>query len=136
SSHIRFRRRRRYWLFFVNSAHDGNQAETAQFFEIVIRPNLRILAVRLRVRPIGRTQRYGCCNESETDGVIQESSHMCLAYFLEEPGGKFLNIFSTSLSIFLMFLSELLEIVSLELPLQISCFVFASNKSTTKVPTL
>src|SRR4029077_11404199 len=42
SSHIRFRRRRRCWFFFVNSAHDGNQAETAQFFEIVIRPNLRI----------------------------------------------------------------------------------------------
>src|SRR6266850_451609 len=56
--------------------------------------------------------------------------------YFEDPGGNFLNIFSTPLSRFLMFLLELLESVSLELPLHRSCFVFASNRSTTKVPTL
>src|SRR5580692_1317922 len=58
------------------------------------------------------------------------------SYFFEESGGNFLNIFSTPLSRFSMFLSELLESVSLELPLHTNCFVFASKKSTTKVPTL
>src|SRR5260370_15254735 len=57
-------------------------------------------------------------------------------YFFEEPGGKCLNILATPLSRFLMFLSELLESVSLEAPLQISCFVLASKRSTTTVPTL
>src|SRR5258708_36651038 len=56
--------------------------------------------------------------------------------YFEDPGGNFLNIFSTSLSRFWMFLLELLESVSVELPLHTSCFVFASNRSTTKVPTL
>src|SRR6476646_3318195 len=57
-------------------------------------------------------------------------------YLFEEPGGNFLNILSTPLSRFLMFLSELLESVSLELPLQISCLVLESKRSTTTVPTL
>src|ERR1700757_4130659 len=61
--------------------------------------------------------------------------HVLLPYF-DAPGGNFLNIFSTPLSRFLMFLLELLESVSLELPLHSSCLVFASNRSTTKVPTL
>lgn len=67
---------------------------------------------------------------------MQVTSRVGLPYFFEEPGGKFLNIFSTSLSIFLMFLFELLDSVSLELPLHTSSFVFASNRSTTNVPTL
>src|ERR1700680_2222555 len=57
-------------------------------------------------------------------------------YLFEEPGGNFLNIFSTPLSRFLMFLSELLERVSLSEPLQISCLVLVSKRSTTTVPTL
>src|SRR5229473_2076284 len=57
-------------------------------------------------------------------------------YLFEEPGGNFLNIFSTPLSRFLMFLSELLESVSLAFPLQISCLVLVSKRSTTTVPTL
>src|ERR1700722_12369927 len=57
-------------------------------------------------------------------------------YLFGEPGGNFLNILSTPLSRFLMFLSELLESVSLEEPRQISCLVLVSNRSTTTVPTL
>src|ERR1700681_1079262 len=57
-------------------------------------------------------------------------------YLFEELGGNFLNILSTPLSKFLMFLSELLESVSLEAPLQISCLVLVSKRSTTTVPTL
>src|SRR5258707_12002695 len=57
-------------------------------------------------------------------------------YFFEESGGKCLNILSTPLSRFLMFLSELLERVLLAVPLQISCLVLVSKRSTTTVPTL
>src|SRR5277367_210907 len=57
-------------------------------------------------------------------------------YFFKEPGGNCLSNFSTPLFRFWMFLLELLEIVSLELPLHTSCFVFVSNRSTTNVPTL
>src|SRR5277367_2300179 len=57
-------------------------------------------------------------------------------YFFEEPGGNCLSNFSTPLFRFWMFLLELLEIVSLELPLHTSRFVFVSNRSTTNVPTL
>src|SRR5216684_8536558 len=107
-----------------------------EFFDIVIRPNHRVLAPRPCVWPIGRTQGHGCCDESQTDGVIQVTVHVSLAYFLEESGGKFLNIFTTSLSIFWMFLLELLDSVSLELPLHTNCFVFASKRSPTHVPYL
>src|SRR6266404_1889569 len=63
-------------------------------------------------------------------------SHVGRFYFFVEPGGKCLNILSTPLSKFLMFLSALLESVSLEVPLQISCFVLVSKRSTTTVPTV
>src|ERR1700756_3512064 len=67
---------------------------------------------------------------------LMRDSSMGRRYFFEEPGGKCLNILSTPLSRFLMFLSELSESVSLELPLQISCLVLVSKRSTTTVPTL
>src|SRR5580704_9776850 len=57
-------------------------------------------------------------------------------YFVVAPGGKCLNILSTLSLRFLMFLSELSESVSLAAPLQISCLVFVSKRSTTTVPTL
>ena len=117
------------------SANDGNQAETVESFEVVVGPNHRVLTVRSCVRPVGRTQRYGYRNEPQSDG-IQIANHVERRYFFEEPGGNCLNIFSTPLSRFLMFLSELLESVSLEVPLQISCFVLVSKRSTTTVPTL
>jgi hypothetical protein len=56
-------------------------------------------------------------------------------FYFEEPGGNFLNNLSTPLFRFSMFLLELLESVSLALPLHISCFVLVSNRSTTSVPT-
>src|SRR6266853_4333352 len=51
-SHVRSRRRCRRWPFFFDSTHDGNQTETVEFFEIVIRPNHRVLTVSPCVRPI------------------------------------------------------------------------------------
>jgi hypothetical protein len=51
-------------------------------------------------------------------------------------GGKCANIFCTPLSRFLVFLSALLESVSLAEPRQIKFLVLVSNRSTTKVPTL
>src|SRR5258705_12066970 len=57
-------------------------------------------------------------------------------YFFEDSGGNCLNNFSTPLSRFLMFLSELLESVSLEVPLQRSFFVLVLNRASTNVPTL
>src|SRR5258708_26718462 len=51
-------------------------------------------------------------------------------------GGKCLNIFTTPLLRFLIFLSALPERVSLVEPRQISFFVVVSNRSTTRVPTL
>ena len=88
------------------------------------------------VRPIGRTQRNGRRNDCQTNRDAQVPNHVGRRYFFEEPGGKCLNILSAPLSRFLMFLSELLESVSLDVPLQISCLVLASNRSTTNVPTL
>ena len=49
-------------------------------------------------------------------------------YFLEDPAGKFLKSFSTPLSRFRMFLSELFESASLELPLHRSFFRFCIEK--------
>src|SRR4029077_17779126 len=49
-------------------------------------------------------------------------------------GGKCANIFCTPLSRFLVFLSALLESVSLDEPRQTSVLVLASNRSTTRVP--
>jgi hypothetical protein len=80
--------------------------------------------------------RKGRRNECQTNRDAQVPNHLGRRYFFEEPGGKCLNILSMPLSRFLMFLSELLESVSLEVPLQISCLVLASNRSTTNVPTL
>jgi hypothetical protein len=74
--------------------------------------------------------------EHQTDRGTQAANHVRSRYFFEEPGGKCLNILSTPLSRFLMFFSELLESVSLEEPLQISCLVLVSKRSTTTVPTL
>src|SRR5258708_20456547 len=68
--------------------------------------------------------------------VPRQANHVRRRYFFEEPGGNCLNILSTPLSRFLMFLLELLESVSLELPLQISCLVFVSKRSTTTLPPL
>jgi hypothetical protein len=45
-------------------------------------------------------------------------------YFFGEPGGNCLNIFSTPLSKFFMFLSELLENTSLALPLHRRCLFY------------
>src|SRR5271170_187376 len=73
------------------------------------------------------------------DGVVVRCLRVSVLgrpYFCEEPGGNCLSNFSTPLFRFWMFLLELLEIVSLELPLHTSCFVFVSNRSTTNVPTL
>src|ERR1700730_2357681 len=67
---------------------------------------------------------------------VQRANHLKRRYFFEEPGGNCLNIFSTPLSRFLMFLLELLESVSLVVPLQINCLVLVSKRSTTTVPTL
>ena len=50
-------------------------------------------------------------------------------------GGKCLNRLCTSLPSFLVFLSGLEESVSLATPRQIRLFEWASNKSTTRVPT-
>jgi hypothetical protein len=58
-----------------------------------------------------------------------------LVYFFTS-GGKWSNIFSTPLLRFLMFLSDLSERVSLDDPRQINVLVCASNRSTTRVPTL
>src|SRR6267143_275852 len=66
--------------------------------------------------------------------IRQRRARVC-AYFFA-PGGKCSNIFWTPLSRFLMFLSDLSERVSLDDPLQTMSLVFASNKSTTRVPTL
>jgi hypothetical protein len=49
---------------------------------------------------------------------------------------EWLNILFTPLSSSLMFLSELLESVSLTDPRQINFLLFASKMSTTRVPTL
>jgi fatty-acid desaturase len=57
------------------------------------------------------------------------------AYFLGS-GGNFLNIFSTPLSRLSMFFSDLLESVSLAEPRHTRFLVFASNRSTMRVPTL
>src|SRR5229473_1659431 len=134
--HVRCRRGCRGWLFFVHSAHDGNQTETVEFFEIVVRPNHWVPTVRSRARLVCRAHRNGRRNECQTNRDAQVANHVGRRYFFEEPGGKCLNILSTPLSRFLMFLSELLESVSLDVPLQISCLVLASNRSTTNVPTL
>src|SRR5579862_3315618 len=107
-----------------------------QPFEIFIGPDCCVPAPCPCVGPIRRAQGQCRYNENQTDGEIQVTCHVGLVYFFEEPGGKFLNIFSTSLSMFWIFLLELLDSVSLELPLQTSCLVFASNKSTTRVPTV
>jgi hypothetical protein len=50
-------------------------------------------------------------------------------------GGKCANIFCTPLSRFLVFLSALLESVSLDEPRQSKLLVLASNRSTTREPT-
>src|SRR5277367_1638563 len=50
-------------------------------------------------------------------------------------GGKCANIFCTPLSRFLVFLSALLDSVSLDDPRQTKFLVLASNRSTTRVPT-
>ncbi len=135
-SDVGSRRGRRCWPFFVNSTHDGNQAKVVEFFEVIVGPNHCVLAICSRVRPIGRTQRYGYRKEHQTDRGTQVASHVRHRYFFEEPGGNFLNIFSTPLSRFFMFLSELLESVSLDVPRHRSFFVLASNRSTINVPTL
>src|SRR5712691_8717343 len=49
-------------------------------------------------------------------------------------GGKCANIFCTPLSRFLVFLSALLESVSLDEPRQIKFLALASNRSTTREP--
>ena len=51
-----------------------------------------------------------------------------------EPGGNFLNILSTPLFKFSMFLLELLESVSRALALPIRFFLFVSNRSTINAP--
>jgi hypothetical protein len=51
-------------------------------------------------------------------------------------GGKFLNIFATSLSIFLVFLSGFPDRSLLDVPLQISCLELPLNMLTIRVPTL
>src|SRR5947209_542152 len=58
-----------------------------------------------------------------------------LAYFFAS-GGKGLNIFSTPLLRFLMFLSELLDSVSLDELRQTSSFDSVSNRATTRLPTV
>ena len=57
------------------------------------------------------------------------------SYFFAS-GGKCLNIFCTPLSRFLVFLSALSESVSLDEPRQIKFLVLASDRSTTREPTL
>src|ERR1700756_3941121 len=69
-----------------------------------------------------------------SDRLSLEIWNLSERYFFTS-GGKCANIFCTPLSRFLMFLSALLESVSLEEPRQISVLVFASNRSTTRVPT-
>src|SRR6202050_5651021 len=53
-----------------------------------------------------------------------------------DSGGNSLNIFATPLSRFFSFFAALSESVPSALPRQISCFDFASNMSTTSVPSL
>jgi hypothetical protein len=55
--------------------------------------------------------------------------------YLFFSGGKCANIFCTPLSRFLVFLSALLESVSLDEPRQTKFLVLASNRSTTREPT-
>jgi hypothetical protein len=55
--------------------------------------------------------------------------------YLFSSGGKCSNIFFAPLSRFLVFLSGLLESVSLDEPRQIKFLALASNRSTTRVPT-
>ena len=50
-------------------------------------------------------------------------------------GGKWSNIFCTPLSRFFVFLSALLESVSLDEPRQSKFLLLASNRSTTREPT-
>src|SRR5437899_3247117 len=69
------------------------------------------------------------------ESTVVEEMKSSERYFFGS-GGKCANIFCTPLSRFLVFLSELLESVSLEEPRQIKFFVLASNRSTTRVPTL
>src|SRR5580704_8397515 len=100
-----------------------------ELVEVVVGPNQRVRVFRPHVRPIGRTQRNGRRNENKAKAGV--ANHRCACYFFEEPGGNCLNIFCTPLSRFLMFLSELLDSVSLDAPLQISCLVLLSKRSTT-----
>jgi hypothetical protein len=58
------------------------------------------------------------------------------SYFLPEFGGKCWNIFSVSLSKFLMLLLEFPDRSSLADPLHKRLFVFPSKRSTISVPTL
>jgi hypothetical protein len=44
--HVRLTKRYRLWHLFVPSAHDANQAEIMQFFELVIGPNYHVLDIR------------------------------------------------------------------------------------------
>ena len=101
-----------------------------ELFEIVVRPNHAVLGVRSCVRPIGRTQRKRSRNKYCTSKNAQVASHVC--YFLEEPGGNFLNILSTPLSSSFIFVLELFDKVSLAEPRQINCFV-ASKMSTNEI---
>src|SRR5207245_5715615 len=66
---------------------------------------------------------------------IDHCKNSVRGYFFAS-GGKCANIFFTSLSSFLVFLSALLESVSLDEPRQIKFLALASNRSTTRVPTL
>src|ERR1700730_17536518 len=92
-----------------------------------------VSGLRSCVRPWGRTQSLSSSQYGATETRLRR---VRAVYLFEEPGVNFLNIFSTPLSRFLMFLSELLERVSLSELLQISCLVLVSKRSTTTVPTL
>jgi hypothetical protein len=63
------------------------------------------------------------------------AAHFFASYFLPEFGGKCWNIFSVSLSKFLMLLLEFPDRSPLADPLHKRLFVFPSKRSTIRVPT-
>ena len=92
-----------------------------------------------RMRSFGRMRR---ADSLERPWLVQISGQPPLWAFFRSPqafgafGGKCLNIFSTPLSRFFVFLFGLLESVSLAELRQINFSVFASKRSISKVPTL